>query len=285
MTDDPSTTDLVPVAGDVSLRIIRAGDGGAELPFLLVHGLSSNAHLWDDVAADLAARGHASVAVDQRGHGRSSKPTTGYDFPTLVADLAIVLETCFDRPAIVAGQSWGGNVVVELAAHRPDLVAGVVCVDGGFIRLRNTFGEWSTAEERLRPPPLAGMQLADLEARMGGSLAGFPATGVAAQLANFDHLPDGTVRPWLTLDNHMRILRKLWEHDPLDVARSVASPVLVIAVGDGRGDKGTSVAEFVAAAPSASSHWIDAHHDVHAQHPHVVAELMASFAASVPHHG
>ncbi len=40
-----------------------------------------------------------------------------------------------ERP-VVAGQSWGGNVVLELAARRPELVRGIVCVDGGWLRAR-----------------------------------------------------------------------------------------------------------------------------------------------------
>ncbi len=43
-------------------------------PFVLVHGLASNARLWDGVATALVAAGHPVFAVDLRGHGRSSKP-------------------------------------------------------------------------------------------------------------------------------------------------------------------------------------------------------------------
>jgi len=46
-------------------------------PFVLVHGLASNARLWDGVARRLAGAGHSSAAVDLRGHGRSDKPDTG----------------------------------------------------------------------------------------------------------------------------------------------------------------------------------------------------------------
>src|ERR1051325_11305908 len=53
--DQPQMIEIV--AGDVMLGARRRpGDGGA--PVLLVHGLSSNARLWDEVAAQLAAEGH-----------------------------------------------------------------------------------------------------------------------------------------------------------------------------------------------------------------------------------
>jgi pimeloyl-ACP methyl ester carboxylesterase len=56
--------------------------------------------------------GHTVVAVDQRGHGRSSKPDDGFDMATVAHDLELLVgELGLDRP-IVAGQSWGANVVV-----------------------------------------------------------------------------------------------------------------------------------------------------------------------------
>ncbi|MDQ1426431.1 MAG: lipase, partial [Acidimicrobiaceae bacterium] len=103
----------VRVTDDVTL-VVRRHDGDGR-PFLLVHGLASNARLWDGVADHLAAADHAVVTVDQRGHGQSSKPDHGYDFATVVADLVALIDALdLDRP-IVAGQSWGGNVVLELA--------------------------------------------------------------------------------------------------------------------------------------------------------------------------
>src|SRR5688500_3652196 len=81
---------------------------GTGQPFLLVHGLSSNARLWDETAQHL--NGHPSYAVDLRSHGESDSPDDGYDTTTAAADLAVLIDKLgLDRP-IVAGQSWGGNV-------------------------------------------------------------------------------------------------------------------------------------------------------------------------------
>ncbi len=103
----------VTVADQVSLSV-REWPGNGQ-PFLLVHGLSSNARLWDEVAARLSAAGHPVTAVDLRSHGDSDAPPHGYDTATAAADLAAL-----GIPgAIVAGQSWGGNVAVEFAAKHP----------------------------------------------------------------------------------------------------------------------------------------------------------------------
>ncbi len=152
----------VRVTDEVTLAVRR--HDGDRRPFLLVHGLASNARLWDGVADHLAAAGHAVVAVDQRGHGQSSKPDQGYDFATVVADLVALMHALdLDRP-VVAGQSWGGNVVLELAARHPDRAHAVALVDGGWIHLGDRFAEWAECEALMRPPPLAGTQYSRIAA-------------------------------------------------------------------------------------------------------------------------
>lgn len=136
-----------------------AKDGRAGRPVLAVHGLASNARLWDGVASALVADGHPVAAVDQRGHGLSDKPANGYDFATLTSDLVAVadhLGWVGARRPVVAGQSWGANVAVELAARHPDRVAALVLVDGGTIELSGRFADWPTCEAALTPPPLDG---------------------------------------------------------------------------------------------------------------------------------
>ncbi|MFD0594557.1 alpha/beta fold hydrolase [Catellatospora coxensis] len=133
------------------------------MPFLLVHGLSSNARLWDEVAGALAAAGHPSWAVDLRGHGESDAPESGYDTGTAAADLAALITALgLDRPVVV-GQSWGGNVVVRLAAKHPELPGALGLVDGGWIDLHAAFPDWGRASARCArrtstavPPPPCG---------------------------------------------------------------------------------------------------------------------------------
>jgi pimeloyl-ACP methyl ester carboxylesterase len=236
--------------------------------------------LWDGVGAGLAAAGHASVAVDQRGHGESDK-VDGFDFATLSGDLAAVIAATVGDPVVAAGQSWGGNVVLELAVRRPDLVAGVVCVDGGFIKVAEAFPEWESAQRTLAPPSVAGITRDQLASVMRSGLADFPEAGIAAQLANFEELPDGTVRARLSRDRHMTILRFLWEHDPDALADRVTQPVLVIATEGGMSGKNGRVAVFTERLARGSAVWMDAHHDVHAHRPEAVARLLVEFAASV----
>src|SRR5262245_61892496 len=150
----------IPVAAGIGLQVLTRGLDHPGTPVVLVHGLASNARLWDGVAERLAAAGHPVAAVDQRGHGQSDKPDSGYDFPTLTDDLLFVLRRLGWQTPWMAGQSWGANVVVEVAARHPEATAGLVLVDGGTMELGGRFADWATCETALAPPPLTGTSAA-----------------------------------------------------------------------------------------------------------------------------
>ena len=165
------------------------------MPFLLVHGLASNARLWDGVAPRLAAAGHRAAAVDLRGHGRSDKPDGGYDFATISEDLrALIAALGFDRPVLV-GQSWGAGVVLDFGVRHPGLTRGLVLVDGGLTDLRDAFPTWEICWQRLAPPQLVGLPLSDVEGYFRQNHADWPSEGLEASLANFEIRPDPDDRP------------------------------------------------------------------------------------------
>ncbi|MHB1091064.1 MAG: alpha/beta fold hydrolase, partial [Ilumatobacteraceae bacterium] len=147
-------SELVDTGTGVHLRAITWGsiDTHAQAPVVLVHGLASNALLWQGSAIELAKLGHMVMAVDLRGHGLSDKPDSGYDMGSVADDVAGLLREIekrgFHRPVIV-GQSWGGNVVIELAHTHPELVRGVCAVDGGFLELQQHFPEWDECASAL----------------------------------------------------------------------------------------------------------------------------------------
>jgi len=257
----------------------RAG-GGADgaPPFVLVHGLASNARLWDGVAAVLTAHGHPVVTVDLRGHGRSSKPAGPYDVPTVADDLAALIERLeLDRP-VVAGQSWGGNVVLELAARRADTIRGIVCVDGGWLEPSRQFADWAACRAALAPPHLVGRRLEEIEGYIRAGHPDWPEAGIRGVLANFEVRPDGTIAPWLTYQHHEAVLRGLWEHRPSERYAGLAVPVLLVPADGGETDstrrKRLQVDAAASAIPNARVHWFVGDHDVHAQHPRELAGVM-----------
>lgn len=273
-----AVVDISVPGSDGTLLSVRVH--GHEPRALLVHGLASNARLWDGMAGSLRSHGWGAVAVDQRGHGRSAKPGTGFDFPTLADDLAAVVGAWGGGPMVAIGQSWGGNVVLEFAARHPHLVSAVVCVDGGFIRLADGFEGKAAMLDALAPPRFDGLRSADLEAGLRARLEGWPESGILGQLANFEESPDGTIGARLGRHDHLTILGHLWDHDPDALADRIDAPILVVAVPGGIGAKGDRVAAFAAAHPAATVVWLEGDHDIHAQHPDLVARAVVEFAGA-----
>ena len=264
-----------------------AGLAATTATFVLVHGLASNARMWDGVAARLAERGHPAVTVDLRGHGRSSKPEGPYDVATVADDVAALIGAMrLDRP-VVAGQSWGGNVVLELAARHPAAARGIVCVDGGWLEPSAVFATWEECQAVLAPPRLAGLHRSDIDAYIRGAHPDWPETGIAGILANFEVHPDGTIAPWLTFERHLAVLRGMWEHHPSRRYAGVDVPVLLVpAVGgdpEREAQKRADVAQALERLPDGRVRWFTADHDIHAQHPDELADVMIdTFAAESP---
>ena len=279
----PYGDDMVQLPHGPQLAIRRAS--GAKRPFLLVHGLSSNARLWDGVARHLADDGHEVVAVDQRGHGLSEQVDDGYTTAQCATDLAVLsreLGFVGDRAPVVAGQSWGGNVVLTLAAdHHDDApVAALALVDGGWISLGDRFATFDDCWAQLAPGMPQAVPFPELRQRFGGLFADFPTDAVEAQLANITQDGDGNAVARLTREHHRSILHSLWADDPRPLFPRVGVPVLLAAAvtdADGAADPTSGPALAASLLPdSTTSLYIGAHHDLHAQHPRRLAtELLA----------
>jgi pimeloyl-ACP methyl ester carboxylesterase len=279
------------VAG--GLRLHYRDWGGEGEPLLLLHGLASNARIWDLTAPLLSGRFRV-FALDQRGHGLSDKPDGGYDFASITGDVAALLQALgLERPALV-GHSWGANVALQFAADRPDAVSALALVDGGFLEISAFEGmTWERTVAVMSPPPLAGMKL---EAFLQGA-RNWPGLGEfwnddvqRIVLANFRVDTDNTIHPHLSRDNHLKILRSLWEQKPSALWSRVRCPILLVpstrdhpdprnAVWMEHKRKGIALAEQ--RAPSLEVVWMDdTIHDVPLQRPAELAGAIRSFLES-----
>ena len=104
-------------------------DHGSGSPVVLVHGYALNGHSWEKQEAALLAAGHRVITYDRRGGGASSRPSTGYDFDTLAADLDVLLSRLHLREVVLGGFAMGtGEVARYLAVHGAARVTAAVLV-------------------------------------------------------------------------------------------------------------------------------------------------------------
>ena len=280
------TSRFITLRDGVQLRILEWSrpEDSPGVPILLVHGLASNARLWDGPARRLAELGHAVVAVDLRGHGLSDKPDDGYEINLVADNIAEVItalhphQSAAQKPLVI-GQSWGGNLVVELAHRHPELIRGIVAVDGGTIELSKAFPNWDECERTLRPPAIAGMQYDRLRSYIRAAHQDWSEEAIDGQMYNMERLEDGTIRPHLTMERHIKILHSLWQHMPSTLWENITVPVLFTPAAKQEDDhtrtKRAQIAQALRVLPRAKVEWFEpADHDLHAQFPHRFAAVV-----------
>jgi pimeloyl-ACP methyl ester carboxylesterase len=264
--------------------------GGEGTPVVLLHGLASNARIWDGVARRLAGGGRRVVALDQRGHGESEQPDTGYDFATVRRDLESVLDALGLRRPVIAGHSWGANVALQYAAERAGAAAGVVLVDGGFLGVADWPGMTrELARVRLAPPRFA-VPLEDWLARAGrfvpggghdGWIRDFLRAGVVVD-------GDGVARARFRFDNHMQVVDALWGQRPSALYPLVSCPVLLCPAAEDElaAAKQDAVERALRLLPDARAVWFeDTMHDIPLQRPAELAAELARFVKEAANRG
>ena len=112
-------------AGPVAYDSHGSGD-----PIVLLPSGGHDHHDYDELRGLLPGR-FRSISIDWPGHGRSpagTMPATELTLAQLVEEL---LDSLAPAGAVLVGNSIGGNVATRLAIRRPDLVKGLVIIDGG----------------------------------------------------------------------------------------------------------------------------------------------------------
>ena len=92
--------------GSLNLHYLEWGDTGAP-PVIMVHGLSGNAHNFDNLAPHFASRYHV-ISVDVRGRGDSDwAADANYSNDAYIADLEGLRQTLgFERMSLVGTSLW-----------------------------------------------------------------------------------------------------------------------------------------------------------------------------------
>ena len=104
-------------------------DHGSGPPVVLIHGYPLSGRAWDKQIPVLLEAGRRVITYDRRGFGKSSQPTSGYDYDTFAADLKILIEKLDLSDATLVGHSMGtGEVTRYLGTYGSARIARGVLV-------------------------------------------------------------------------------------------------------------------------------------------------------------
>jgi pimeloyl-ACP methyl ester carboxylesterase len=101
-------------------------------PVVFVHGLGLDnlSSFYCTLANPVAHAGAEVILYDQRGHGLSERPPTGYCLSDSVADLTAILDVLgVDGPVHLVGYSYGGAIALRFAVAYPERVASMVLIE------------------------------------------------------------------------------------------------------------------------------------------------------------
>lgn len=136
----------------VSLAYEETGTG--EPPILLVHSWTGDRSYFAPQVSHFS-RAHRVLAVDLRGHGESDKPYGSYSPDVFVDDVGWMCDQIGLRNAVLVGHSMGGNIVLELAARRPDLAAAVILLDAAVFPPSSLLDAMKAVAQEFRGPNYA----------------------------------------------------------------------------------------------------------------------------------
>ncbi len=126
---DSAALTRIRVAPAETLTVTSTGAGPT---VVLVPGLFGSHYGFRHVVLQLAAHGYRAVVIEPLAVGSSSRPQRAdYSLTAQAERLARVLDTLGLRNTIVVAHSLGAGMALRLAWRRPELVAGLVLLEGG----------------------------------------------------------------------------------------------------------------------------------------------------------
>jgi pimeloyl-ACP methyl ester carboxylesterase len=113
-------------------EILRTTTLGAGQPLVLIPGIFGGAFGYRLIARSLATRGYRIIVVEPLGYGWSSAPKKAdYSFTAQTLRVGHALDSLGVTRALVVAQSSGASIAFRLAIVRPELVRGVLSINGG----------------------------------------------------------------------------------------------------------------------------------------------------------
>jgi lipase len=196
--------------------------GDPDAPALVcLHGVTAHGERFKQLAEERWAARFRVVAPDLRGHGRS-----GWDppwtFSTHVDDLVETIDALGLERAHWVGHSFGGRLVLELAARRPERIGRAVLLDPAFDLLPHVAAFMAEVESA---EPLFDSPEAYVESRYDAGVIDL-ARALADVPLHHDVLPDGRLRRRTSQGAVVSIYREL--ATPAPPPRTLTVPTLLL---------------------------------------------------------
>ena len=188
-------------------------DYGTGEPIVFLASWALGSDMWEYQYPFFLQHGYRCVMLDRRGHGRSGRPSTGYDVDTRADDVAALIDHLdLDGITLVAQSGGGGEAVRYLARHGQDRVARVALLATTLPYLRLTDDNPEGVPEAVLEADLAQLR-ADRPKWFADRAQGYFAThlGNNASPALIDHLIRQclSASPYVTLE----VQRQLFHTD------------------------------------------------------------------------
>lgn len=230
LADPPNTRTSTIRGRDGSRLYIRECGSETAQPIVLLHGVTLQGSIWSSQLRDLSDEFRV-VALDWRGHGRSTPGRSGFGLGLLAADLLTVLETLDLRRAVLVGHSMGGMAIMHLCANHSGAVAE---------RVAGLVFQSTAASDVASGPGTAPLKLlrmfAERRPAAAGRLANAPADlGYVGARIGFGKNPSPVwvEQTRLLLDAMepaplAKSVLALLDHDERESLRAVSTPSLVL---------------------------------------------------------
>ena len=252
---------------DAVIHYLDSGGGGR--PVLLLHGLAGHAGEWLGTMRHLFPRCR-TVALDQRGHGRSTRIPDDLSRAAFVDDVAAVIgAAAIEHPVVLIGQSMGAHTAFLAAARYPHLVSHLVMIEGDvgggddeqLAGLHKALASW--------PVPFASYE------RAMQFFGGDNARG-RAWADGFEQRADGLWPRW-NIDVMVRTMEPVFEREYWPEWESLPQPTLLVLGQTGSIDP-ARVDRMLAMRPATKRVTIaGAGHDVHLDQPRAWLQALDEF--------
>ncbi|MFL2640279.1 MAG: alpha/beta fold hydrolase [Dehalococcoidia bacterium] len=197
---------------DIKIHYLEWGNPKSP-DLIMVHGWTNLSQSWAEIATALENDYHI-IAPDNRGHGDSEKPGTGYYLQDFVQDTKEIIENLdLEKPTYI-GHSWGANIGTMLAANHPNLISKAFLEDPVYWKFIHSF-------VTSLPVGLARLEKTESEIRTEAESKGLTEAETTREIFRHHHF-SGNALTHLLQDN------RNWALDCENYLRRISIPTMVL---------------------------------------------------------